>query len=100
MAIFGHQQAEEAVNRFGKVFRLFVAIYYNNQRTSCGLPQEDRIHSLRGSRQPGKGCVAAGADALQHVLESRVTAQVEEQVSNNRMNQGWLIIPSTILVVE
>jgi hypothetical protein len=37
---------------------------------------------------------------LQHLLESWMACQVDEQVSNNRMNQGWLISPSIILVVE
>jgi hypothetical protein len=37
---------------------------------------------------------------MQHVLESRMASQVEEQVSNDRMNQGWLIISSIIVVVE
>jgi len=88
MAIFRHQQVEKAVNRFGKIFGLFVAIYYNDQRPSGGLPKQNGVHRLRSSRQSGNGCIAAGANAVQHFLESGVTPQVEEQVSNDRMNQG------------
>ena len=100
MAIIGHEQVEKASDGFGKVLGLLIAIYYNDQGTPSGLPQEDGIHRLRGGRQPGQGCVAAAADGMQHFLESWVACQVDEQVSNDRMNQGWLIIPSTILVVE
>src|SRR5664280_689093 len=99
MAIIGHEQVEETGDGFGEVFGLFVAIYYNDQRTPGGLPEEDGVHRLRGGRQAGEGCVAAGADAMQHLLKSRMASQVEEQVSYDRMNQGWLIILSTILVV-
>jgi len=88
MAIFRHQQVEEAVHCLGEIFGLFIAIYYNDQRPSGGLPEQDGVNCLRSRRQPGNGCIAAGADAVQHVLESGVTSQVEEQVSNDRMNQG------------
>ena len=88
MAIVGHQQVEEAVDGFGERFGLFVAIYHNDQRPSGGLPQQDGVQRLGGGRQSGNGCVAAGADAVQHFLESRMASQVEEQVSNGRMNQG------------
>ena len=100
MSVVSHQQVEKADDGFGEILRLLVAIYYNHQRTPGGLPQKDRVHRLRGGRQPGYGRVAPGADAMQHVLESRMASQVEEQVSNDRMNQGWLIILSTRLVVE
>src|SRR5450432_347296 len=100
MAIVSHQQVEEAGDGFGQVFGLLIAIYYNDQGTSGGLPQKDGVHRLRGGRQAGEGCVAAGADAMQHVLEIRMASQAEEQVSNDRMNQGWLVVLSTRLVVE
>ena len=100
MAVIGHKQVEKADDGFGKIFGLLVAIYYNHQRTPGGLPQKDRVHRFRGGRQPGNGCVAPGADAMQHLLESRMASQLEEQVSYDGMNQGWLIILSTILVVE
>jgi hypothetical protein len=100
MAIVGHQQVEKAVDGFGEVLGLFIAIYYNGQGTSGGLPKEDGVHRLCGGGEPGQGRIAAGADALQHLLESWMACQVDEQVSNNRMNQGWLISPSIILVVE
>ena len=88
IAVIGHQQAEKAVDGLGEIFGLLVAIYYNDQRTSGGLPEQDRVHRLRGGRQPGQRCIAAGANAMQHFLESRMASQVEEQVSNDRMNQG------------
>ena len=100
MAVIGHEQVEKAVDGFEKVLGLLIAIYYNYQGTSGGLPQEYGVDRLRGGRQPGQGCVAAGADAMQHLLESWMACQVDEQVSNDRMNQGWLINLSTILVVE
>ena len=88
IAIFRHQQVEKAVDRFGKIFGLLITIYYNDYRPPGGLPKQDGVHCLRSSRQSGNGCVAAGADAVQHFLESRMTSQVEEQISNDRMNQG------------
>src|ERR1035437_10594908 len=100
MAVIGHEQVEKAVDGFEKVLGLLIAIYYNYQGTSGGLPQEYGLNRLRGGRQPGQGCVAAGAAAMQHFLESWMACQVDEQVSNDRMNQGWLINPSTRLVVE
>ena len=100
MPIIGQQQVEEAGDGFEKVFGLFVAIYYNYQRTPCGSSQKHRVHRLRGGRQPGEGRVSPSADAMQYVLEPGMASQFEEQVSYDRMNQGWLIISSTILVVE
>src|ERR1035437_28547 len=94
MAVTRHKQVEKADDGFGEILRLLIAVYYNHQRTPGGLPQKDRVHRLRGGRQPGYGCVAPGADAMQRVLESRMASQVEEQVSNDRMSQGWLIISS------
>src|SRR5438045_5286194 len=89
ITIFGHQQGEETVDGFGEIFGLFVAVYYNDERSPGGLPQQDGVHRFGGGRQSGYGGVAAGTDAVQHVLESRMASQVEEQVSNDRMNQGW-----------
>src|ERR1019366_9573032 len=53
MAIIGQEQVEETGDGFGEVFGLFVAIYYNDQRTPGGLPEEDGVHRLRGGRQAG-----------------------------------------------
>jgi hypothetical protein len=38
VAIIGHEQVEKAADSLGKVFSLFVAIYYNDQGTPGGLP--------------------------------------------------------------
>src|ERR1039457_4494190 len=100
VAIFGHQQVEKAADGLGKVFSLFIAIDYNHHGTPSGLPEEDGVNRFRGGRQSGEGSVATAADAMQYVLESGMASQVEEQISNDRMNQGWLIILSTRLVVE
>ena len=89
VAIFGHQQGEEGVDGLGESFGLFVAVYYNDQRSPGGLPQQDGVDRFGGGRQTGYGGVAAGTHAVQHVLETRMASQIEEQVSNDRMNQGW-----------
>ena len=88
MSVIRHQQAEKTVDGVGKVLGLLIAIYHNYERASGGLPEKHGIHRLRRGRQPRQRRVAAGADAVQHFLESRMASQVEEQVSNNRMNQG------------
>src|ERR1035438_7385594 len=38
VAIIGHKQVEKAIDGFGKVLGLFIAIYYNHQGTPGGLP--------------------------------------------------------------
>ena len=97
--VVGHEQGEERVDGFGERFGLLVAIYYNDQRTAGGLPEQHGVQRLGGGGEAGKGRVLARADAAQHVLEARMPAQVQEEIANNWMDQGWRIL-STIFVVE
>jgi hypothetical protein len=50
------------------------------------------------------GAVAGGGarrHTAQRILKAGMPAQLQEKISNGRMNQGWwLRIKSTILVVE
>ena len=48
VAVLGRQQTEECLNALRQRLGLLVAIYYNNQRTACGLPQQHRIYGFGG----------------------------------------------------
>ncbi len=78
VAIVRHEQGEEGIDGFGEGFGLLVAVYYNDQGPPGGLPQQDGIQRFGGGRQPGERSVAAGTHAVQHVLETRMAAQIEE----------------------
>ena len=101
-AIVRRQQVEERVDGLGERFGLLVAIYYNYQRTvrmpATAAPSRAPWRWWSGRR--ARRAAAARADAAQRILKARMPAQVQKQISNGRMDQGWLRIISTILVVE
>src|SRR5208283_3954723 len=83
------QQGIERVHRLEELLGPLIAIYYNCKRSFGHLPEQDAINCFGRGSESGEGEVAAGRQASQQILKSRVTAQAEEQVTDGRLDQEY-----------
>jgi hypothetical protein len=90
-----NQHAEEGVDGFGEGLGLFVAVDDENQRAVDHLPEQDRVEGFGGEGEAGESRGAAGVDATDGILEGGVPAQVQEKISDERVDQGLSRILST-----
>src|SRR5947209_1769672 len=88
-AILRRQQIEEGGDGFEQRLRLLVSVNYYNDWISGELPQQDRIERLSGKGQARDGRLPSGGKPAQRLLKAGMLSQLQKQVSNSGVNQGW-----------